>query len=134
MMLRHRQPRMLHTSRVVGVLVFLTLISATAWTYPHQMGEGAVVGRVTDGTAGGSAPAGTEVALHVFSDVEEKGTHTTSLAADGTFRFENLALVEGETLIARVVYEGVEYSTDPATGRAGPRIDRVRDHAGSLRC
>jgi hypothetical protein len=51
----------------------------------------------------------------VFSDVEEKGTYTTSLAADGTFRFENLALADGETLIARVVYEGVEYSTDPAT-------------------
>jgi hypothetical protein len=115
MMFRHRRPRTLPTSRVVGILVFLTLVSATAWTYPHQMGEGALVGRVTNGTAGGAVPAEMEVALHVFSGVEEKGTYTTSLASDGTFRFENLALVEGETLIARVVYEGVEYSTDPAT-------------------
>jgi hypothetical protein len=115
MMFRHRSPRMLHSSRAVGILVFLTLVSATAWTYPHQMGEGAVVGRVTNGTAGGAVPAEMEVVLHVFSEMEEKETYTTPLAADGTFRFEDLALVGGETLIARVVYEGVEYSTDPAT-------------------
>jgi hypothetical protein len=111
----HRPQRSLHTSRLVAVLVFLTLVSATAWTFPPQQGESAVVGRVINGSAGGSVPAGIEVVLYVFLDTEEEGTYTTSVAADGTFRFEDLSLAEGETLIARVVYEGVEYSSDPAT-------------------
>jgi hypothetical protein len=100
---------------VVALLVFVTLFSGTAWTFPPQQSGGRVVGRVINGSASGSVPAGTEVVLHVFSEMEEKGTYTTSLAADGTFRFEDLALVEGETLIARIVYEDVAYSSEPAT-------------------
>jgi hypothetical protein len=95
--------------------VFLTLVSATAWTFPPQQGESAVAGRVINGSAGESVPAGTEVVLRVLSEEGDEGTYTTSVAADGAFRFEAIALAEGQILIASVVYEDLEYSSVPAT-------------------
>jgi hypothetical protein len=115
MRVRHRSLHTLYGLRVTFALLLLTLVSATAWTFPLQAGGVTVVGRVTNGTAGGTVPASAQVSLHVSSDGEEKETHSTSLADDGTFRFENLALVEGETLVARTVYDGVVYPSDPVT-------------------
>jgi pentose-5-phosphate-3-epimerase len=80
-----------------------------------------ITGRVTNGTPGGTVPAGTPVTLHVFTAIEETGTYTTTVAADGDFRFDGLTLVGEERLIARVVYRDVDYTSEVATFEPGQR-------------
>jgi hypothetical protein len=104
---------------VLACLAPLALLLATGWV-PALQGDGiAVVGQVTNGTPGGSVPADASVVLHVFSGTEETGAYTTTAAADGSFRFNNLALEVGQTVIARVVYWQVAYLSDLHTVETG---------------
>jgi hypothetical protein len=97
----------------------LALLLATAWVPALQEGGIAIVGQVTNGTSGGSIPADMSVVLHVFSGTEETGVYTATAAADGSFRFDNLALEVGQTVIARAVYWQVAYLSDPHTVETG---------------
>jgi hypothetical protein len=109
-----------HVSRfTLHGLWFLAALLATAWAPIPQEGEIAVVGQVTNGTPGGAVPSGLPITLHVSSGTEEMRTYTTSLAADGSFRFDGLALDGEETLIARLVYRDVIYVSDPVTFEPG---------------
>jgi hypothetical protein len=69
----------------------------------------AVTGYVTNGTAGATVPEGLPVTLFVFSGVEETGTYTTTLAADGSFAFDAVKPEPGATLVAQVTHAGVTY-------------------------
>jgi hypothetical protein len=71
-----------------------------------------VVGQVTNGTPGGGLPADLPVVLHVFSGVEEAGTYTTTVATDGSFRFNGLASEQGQSFVVRVLYQDVTYASD----------------------
>jgi hypothetical protein len=97
---------------VLACLAPLAPLLATGWVPARQEGGIAVVGQVTNGTPGGSVPADLSVVLHVFSGTEESGTYTTTAAADGSFRFDNLALEVGQTVITRVVYRQVAYLSE----------------------
>ena len=104
---------------VLACLAPLVLLLATGWVHALQEDRIAVVGQVTNGTSGGSIPADMSVVLHVFSGTEETGAYTTTAAADGSFRFDNLALEVGQTVIARVVYWQAAYLSDPHTVEIG---------------
>jgi hypothetical protein len=93
-------------------LILATLLLATGWTQIPQAEGVAVVGQVTNGTPGGTVPADLVVTLHVFSGTQETATHTTTPAADGSFRFDGLTPGEGETLVVRVVYRDVTYLSE----------------------
>jgi len=120
-------PHLSHLRRVV-CLALLALLLTTGWTPSPQGQEVAVVGQVTNGTDGGGIPRALTVTLHVFSGGEETAVYTTTAVADGTspygkasFRFEDLTLEDGNTLVARVVYQGVVYLSDFVTSEPGRR-------------
>lgn len=106
--------RLGHYPRWLG-LSLLALLLTTGWAPAPQEGRAAVVGQVTNGTSGGTVPAGLLVTLHVSVGVEETGTYTATLAADGAFRFDDLAVEGGEMFVTRVVYQDVAYISDLAT-------------------
>jgi hypothetical protein len=113
--------RLVRRSLLAG-LTLLALLVVAGWTSVPQEGGGiAVVGQVTNGTPGAGFPAGLTVALHVFSGVEETAVYTTTAAADGSYRFEGLALDAGQTVVARVVYQGSAYLSDLVTFEPGQR-------------
>jgi hypothetical protein len=99
----------LHAPRMTFVLALLALALATAWSPMPQEREITAAGQVTHGTPGGIIPSDLDISLHIFSGMEEKEARTTTLADDGAFRFDNLALEEGDTCVARVVYLDVTY-------------------------
>ena len=106
----------------LGILIcpiLLVLLPTIGWVPVSQQGGVVVTGRVINGTAGGDVPPALPVVLHVFSGREEVGTHNATLAADGSFRFDGLSLEEGETVVARVVYQGVAYLSDLCTVERG---------------
>ena len=113
----------LHTPLYVpgfrAILALLTLMLATGWIPAPQADETTVAGQVTNGTSSGIVPVDLEVTLRVFSEMEEKGTYITTLAADGTFRFDGLALEEGDTFLAQVVYQDVAYASEFVTFEPG---------------
>lgn len=51
-----------------------------------------VAGRVTNGTPGGKVPASLPVTLHVYNAVTETATFTTTVAADGSYRFADVMI------------------------------------------
>jgi hypothetical protein len=97
----------------------MALFLTTAWTPAPQPGEFTVGGQVLNGTPDSAAPADLPVTLHVFSGMEETGTYTTALAADGSFHFDTVTPEEGETFAARVVYQDVTYVSDLVTLEPG---------------
>ncbi|MGD1997170.1 MAG: hypothetical protein PVH62_10410 [Anaerolineae bacterium] len=107
--------------RIGFILCLVALMLATAWMPAPQQEEVVVTGQVTNGTPGGSVPTGLQVMLHLFSETEGTETHTTTLAGDGSFRFDDLSPEGNETFTARVIYEGVSYSSEPTTLEAGER-------------
>lgn len=118
-------PFTLHVSRFTFALALLALVLATGWSPAPQEGGITVVGQVTNGTAGGIVPADRPVTLHVFSGVEETERYTTTLAADGSFRFDGLAMEAGEAFVARIIYQDVIYFSDPGApepGQAEPSL------------
>ncbi|MDY7077718.1 MAG: hypothetical protein SXV54_12425 [Chloroflexota bacterium] len=101
-----------HVSRFTFALSLLLLLPTVAWIPAPQMDGVAVVGQVTNGTPGGAVVADLSVALDVFSGMEETEVYTTTLAADGSFRFDGLILEDDDILMARVVYQDVTYVSD----------------------
>jgi hypothetical protein len=73
-----------------------------------------VVGTVVNGTAGGIVPADIVVTLEVQPGDGATRTHTAT-AADGSFRFEQLELEDGDIVQAYVTYQDVIYRSDQAT-------------------
>lgn len=102
--------------RLVILLIFLL---SAGWTFAQQTETIVVTGEVINGTAGGTIPPDLPVTLHVFSVVEEMGVYTATTSADGAFRFDQVAVVEQATLIARVVYEDVTYFSGMVTFEPG---------------
>lgn len=96
-------------------LVLLATFLSAAWVHASQPVIGTVVGEVISGSADAVVPADLAVTLHVFSDTDETGVYTTTVTPDGGFRFEDISFGQGETLVARTVYDGVRYVSEPVT-------------------
>ena len=106
---------MRRTRSWLGAAVVLSLCSFwTGGVAAQATGDGVVVGEVTNGTSGGTIPAGAPVALQFFSEAEWTNTYTSTLDADGTFRFADLEAEAGNDLLAHIVYQDVSYYSEPA--------------------
>ena len=88
-----------------------------------------VTGVITNGTAGAANPAaGLKVNLHSFNPQDNLGnvtTLTTTLSADGSFTFANVATQTGWEMAASTEYNGVLYSSSLSTVAAGPLAGTV---------
>jgi hypothetical protein len=89
----------------------LTMVLQSAAQTPDSN----VVGRVTNGTADAQVPEGLVITLHIFSGMESTDTYSTTVAANSGFRFSDVALEEGQTLVARTVHNGVTYVSEFVT-------------------
>ncbi len=108
-----------HASRFTFALAFLALLLVAGWTpAPQEVGV-VIVGQVTNGSPDGALPVDLPVVLYVFAGMEERESFTTTLAADGSFRFDGLSPEEGESFVVQVVYQGVTYSSDVGAFEAG---------------
>jgi mono/diheme cytochrome c family protein len=67
-----------------------------------------VQGRVTNGTAGASVPVTLPVVLHVFEDITETKTYTTTLS-HGVYTFADLPLQPQQSLAVTTNYADVRY-------------------------
>jgi mono/diheme cytochrome c family protein len=77
---------------------------------PEQ--QGSVTGRVTNGTAGGAAPAGLEVTLHGFTDQELFTTLTATTSATGHYTFANVPYASGRQFVLTTSYLSHTYISD----------------------
>ena len=82
-----------------------------AWESPYRPGEGVLLGQVTQRTADGPAVAGLDVALEAYVDFQRVAFFTTTVDAEGNFRFETLATDPGIVYMASVSAEGINYSS-----------------------
>ena len=74
-------------------------------------GEGTITGTVTN-ASGGDVLAGSEVTLRGFDDMQEVITQTTTLAADGSFLFEEVEMPAGRVFMALVEHNDATYGSD----------------------
>jgi hypothetical protein len=93
---------------LIAALALLIVPVALAQDAAQTAALGVVTGRVSNGTAGASLPAAQEVILHIVDNDFNEETFTTSAAADGTFRFENVPmLAERDYLITAEYNDGL---------------------------
>ncbi|MGD2166382.1 MAG: hypothetical protein PVH50_12735, partial [Anaerolineae bacterium] len=114
--LRLRKPLLSHRARRAGfVILFILLGLSVAWTRAPQEQTVTVEGVVTNGTSEEAVPEDVTVTLHSFLEMEETATYTTTVNADGSFIFDDVLLQDGQTVVARAVYDGVSYVSEFVT-------------------
>jgi mono/diheme cytochrome c family protein len=85
---------------------------------------GTVSGKVANGS-GGAIPAALKVVLHVFEhntttqQFSEVGTQETVIAADGTYKFEQVPMPANQAFYVSVNYANTDYESDPVFPTAG---------------
>jgi mono/diheme cytochrome c family protein len=85
-------------------------VETTAVTSPFSGGEGVVGGQVVNGTSGATPPAGLVVTLRAFDvNAEFVDSITTTVAADGTFRFDGIDATAAVQLEPLTVYKDIPY-------------------------
>lgn len=91
---------------------------AVAATPPVSGTLGVVTGFVMN-ASGGSAPAGAEVTLHAFDQMQVVLTATTTLEEDGSYTFVNLEMPSGRSFLTTLDYGGVIYGSDLVVAEEG---------------
>jgi mono/diheme cytochrome c family protein len=83
---------------------------APSATSPFSGGEGVVSGQVVNGTSGAAPPAGLVVSLRAFDlDANFVDSITTTVGADGSFRFEGIDTTQAVQLEPLTVYKDIPY-------------------------
>jgi mono/diheme cytochrome c family protein len=82
------------------------------WQSSLQPGDGVIAGTVVQGTAGATAPADLPIVLEAYVGFEQLATFTSTVGADGAFRFEGLATDPNINYLATVATNGISYSSD----------------------
>lgn len=105
------------TANLTGVLTLAAPVSARPET--QTAGELSVSGTVINGTEAGTVLEATPVLLRFFDEFNWTAVYTSSIAADGSFRFEagdrdDLDTRVGETFVVQVTYQGVDYFSETA--------------------
>ncbi len=105
------------------LMLMLVVGLPAAWGQTPQVhAQGPTVsGEIRNGTPGGTVPNDLAVTLHIFSEMEETNTYTTTVTGGTSFRFDNVSLEEGDTAVARVVYDNVTYVSEFAAIEEGER-------------
>jgi mono/diheme cytochrome c family protein len=73
--------------------------------------KGVVSGKVTN-VSGGPLPENGNVLLRGFDNMEPVITESTTLVADGSFRFEDVEMPAGRVFLATIEYDGAAYGSD----------------------
>jgi mono/diheme cytochrome c family protein len=79
---------------------------------------GTITGIVMN-SSGGSIPAGADVMLHAFDQMQLVYTATTTLKADGTYAFDQVEVAPQRSFLATVDYGNVVYGSDIQTAQDG---------------
>ena len=79
---------------------------------------GVVTGFVMN-ASGGPAPAGAEVTLHAFDQMQVVYTATTTLEEDGSYTFVDLEMLAGRSFLTTLDYGGVIYGSDLVVAEQG---------------
>lgn len=79
---------------------------------------GVITGNVTN-ASDGIIPAGIDVILHGFDQMQMVLTETVKLAADGIFVFDQVPLKPGRAFIASLSFEGISYASNVAVAEEG---------------
>jgi mono/diheme cytochrome c family protein len=88
-------------------------VETTSVASPFSGGEGVVSGQIVNGTSGATPPAGLVVSLRAFDmNAEFVDSITTTVAADGTFRFEGIDATAAVQLEPLTVYKNIPYIGD----------------------
>lgn len=72
---------------------------------------GFITGKVTN-ASGGKAPAGLEVFLHGFDEMQIAITQTAQLDEDGGFLFENVQFIPNRAYVSTVEFDGLTYGSN----------------------
>ena len=105
----------------------------------HAAGEeeGAITGRVVNGTTGAEAPSGLEVLLIILGVDGAVDTESATTQPGGEFRFEGVSLEDGSTGRLTANYEGVMYSggldPDPSSGSVDLMVYEATDSLEAVR-
>jgi hypothetical protein len=79
---------------------------------------GVISGTVTN-ASGGEIPAGIDILLHGFDDMEMVLTDTVKLAEDGIFVFDQIPLKPGRAFVTSMDFEGISYASNVAVAGEG---------------
>lgn len=82
------------------------------WESPYPRGEGAIEGRIVQGSADGAAPTAQEVTLMAYMSFTPVATFTTTTDADGAFAFEQLATEPDVVYFVGTNYAEIAYGSD----------------------
>ncbi len=82
------------------------------WESPYVPGEGAITGRIVQGSAGASIPADQEVTLMVYMSFIPVSAFTTTVDAAGNFAFTQAATSPDVVYYVGTTYEDVAYGSD----------------------
>ncbi len=93
------------------LLIALALLPGMALA--QGTGTIAVIGHVTNGTPGGALPIGEPVTLRFYKAGEWTAIYTTTLAADGAFRFTDFSSEDSSDFVTHILYQGVDYYSSP---------------------
>ncbi len=85
---------------------------------PVGSGQGVISGQVVN-LSGGEVPLDQKVVLHGFDQFQEVISTTTTVDANGVYRFEGLEIPEGRAYIISVDYKDTTYTSDLAVAEAG---------------
>lgn len=102
--------------RMLLVLMLAVALSLACVQIPQARAQSPTVsGEIMNGTPGGTVPGDLAVTLHIFSEMEEINTYTTTVTGGQSFHFDAVTLEEGNTAVARTAYDGVTYVSEFAT-------------------
>lgn len=94
-------------------LLCIALVLLPGMALAQGTGNVAVVGHVTNGTPGGALPVGAPVTLQFYSAGAWTAIYTTTLAADGAFRFTDFSPEGSSDFVTHILYQGVDYYSSP---------------------
>ena len=75
---------------------------------------GSIAGLVSN-ASGGELPVGAEVMLHGFDDQQMALTSTVTIAANGTYLFDNIEMPHGRIFFTTLQHQDVTYGSDMST-------------------
>ena len=85
---------------------------------PVSLATGTVSGQVVN-SSGEEVPAGVNITLHGFDNMQETVILSTTVQTDGSFIFEGVDMPEGRAYIASMEYAGTIYGSDIAMVEPG---------------
>lgn len=84
----------------------------TPWESPYQTGDGAIGGRIVQGTAGADLPAAQEMTLMAYMNFTPVATFTTTTDVDGAFTFEQVSTDPGVVYYVGTRYDDIAYGSE----------------------